>query len=170
MKRLTIILGCLVALLLSGVTVANDLDNVDWAAFSKNLAVAMKSDNPGLQQSAMCMMIQYGAELDIKRDTVFDIVRIFRSDENKNVRLLAMMALYKIEDPWGMDYLKRHRRFERERKIQQLCTCAVKTYYAKLDSLKHPVMETELVKAENNVLDAYFVNASKTINLEEFGF
>lgn len=170
MKRSLICLGCLIGLLmLPAFSYADNLDHVDWDAFSKNLATAMKSDNPGLQQSAMCMMIQYGDNLNIKRDTVFDIVRIFRSDENKNVRLLAMIALYKIEDPWGMDYLKRHNRFESEKRIQTLCCCAVNTYYAKMDSLKHP-SETVLVQAEQKVVEDFYTQATETIQLDEFGF
>jgi hypothetical protein len=141
--------------------------NVDWNAFSKNLQNAMFSENPGLQQSAMCMMVQYGSSLNIDRGTVFEIVRVFRSHKNENVRLLAMMALYNVEDSWAMDYLKRHNSFEKQGRVKRLCHCAVQTYYAKMDSIKN---STILVNAENRVIAMHSAKADKDIDLEQFGF
>ena len=142
--------------------------NVDWKAFSKNLAEAIKSENPGLQQSAMCMMVQYGDKLDIDRDIIFDIVHIFRVDKEENVRLLAMMALYKLEDPWAMDFLKRHRKFEKQERIHRLCCCAVQTYYAKMDSIKNE--GAILVSAENQVVEMHAAKAKENIEVEQYGF
>ena len=139
--------------------------DVDWKAFSANLTKALKSDNPGLQQSAMCMMVQYGNNLDISRDTVFDIVRIFRTDKDENVRLLAMMALYKIEDPWAMDYLKRHRRFEKKDRVKRLCCCAVQSYYAKMKSSKN---ETILASATHEVIENHNVKSAEQIESEQY--
>ncbi|MBN1559094.1 hypothetical protein JW998_02510 [candidate division KSB1 bacterium] len=141
---------------------------IDWDAFSKNLIVALKSDNPGLQQSAMCMIIQYADNLTIPRSAVFDIVKVFRSDKNDNVRLLALVTLHKIEDPWAMDFLRRHRQFERQTRVKQLCCCAVNTYYAKKDSLKAEKQEKILVQAQNELLKEH-VAAAGTMEIQ-YGF
>jgi hypothetical protein len=157
----------LFSLLIVGATFAKP---IDWDAFSANLTVALKSDNAGLQQSAMCMIIQYADNLTIPRGAVFDIVRVFRSDKNENVRLLALVTLHKIEDPWAMDFLRRHRQFEQKTRIKQLCCCAVNTYYAKQDSLKAEKQEKILAQAQDDLLKENLANAEQTLNIEQYGF
>ncbi|MBN1481882.1 hypothetical protein EH223_06035 [candidate division KSB1 bacterium] len=144
--------------------------NVDWQAFSENLAKAIKSDNKGLQQSAMCMIIRYAENLSIPRDAIFEVVRVFRSDGDTNVRLLALVTLHRAEDPWAMDYLKRHRLFEKENRIKKLCCCAVRTYYAKRDSLKADKTEQILAQKTHEVLESYSAQAAGMLNLDEYGF
>lgn len=147
-----------------------ETESVDWEAFSANLSKAIKSDNAGLQQSAMCMVIRYAENLAIPRDAVFEIVRVFRGDKNENVRLLALVTLHKVEDPWAMDFLRRHRRFEKEARVRKLCNCAVRVYYAKMDSLKAEKTEEILVKATDDLLDQYYATAAEHINLQDYGF
>ena len=168
MKRTSYLLGVLliILVLLSSASFAKE---VNWKMFADNLAVAMRSDNRGLQQSAMCMMIQYSDFLQMDRATVFDIVRIFRDDKDENVRLLAMVTLYKIEDPWAMDFLKRHRNFEEQSRIQKLCCCAVRSYYAKLDSIKTKTTDDILAKAEEDVVSQFSSAAGDYFQLDEYG-
>lgn len=111
---------------------------VNWDAFSKNLVRAIQHGNEGLQQSAMCMIIRYGDNLNVK-DARFDIVRIFRSHKNPKVRQLALVALYKIQDPWAMYFLSRNIRFEKDEAIKKLNCCIVNAYNAKKEAAKqHP--------------------------------
>ena len=156
-------------LLICGATFARP-DSVDWDAFSQNLTKALKSDNAGLQQSAMCMVIQYADHLTIPRDAVFNIVRVFRSDKDKNVRLLALVTLHKIEDPWAMDFLQRHRRYEKETRLKQICCCAVNTYYAKRDSIKAEKAQEILAQVQDQIINENFSNAAQTLDIEQYGF
>ncbi len=111
---------------------------VNWDAFSKNLVRAIQEGNEGLQQSAMCMIIRYGDYLHVK-DARFDIVRIFRSHKNPKVRQLALVTLYKIQDPWAMYFLSRNIRFEKDEAIKKLNCCIVNAYNAKKEAAKqHP--------------------------------
>lgn len=168
--KLFILTVSLCALLMSGTLLAAPNPNVNWDVFSKNLVKAINSDNEGLKESAMCMIIRYGDNLDIPRSTVFEIVKTFRSDKDKNVRLLALVTLHKIEDPWAMDFLKRHRRFEKEERIQQLCCCCVNTYYAKQDSIKSEKTQKILANAEDDVLDQFYASAADQLNIQQYGF
>jgi hypothetical protein len=143
--------------------------HVDWDAFSENLSKAINSYNQVLKQSAMCMIIRYGDNLTIPRSTVFEIVRAFRTENEKNARLLALVTLHKIEDPWAMDFLKRHRRFEKEDRVKQLCCCCVSTYYAKQDSIKSQKTEKILVDATNDVLEQHFASAADMLNIQQYG-
>jgi hypothetical protein len=159
----------LFAILLSGSLFAAPSPNVDWDAFSKNLTKAISSGNEGLQQSAMCMIIRYGDNLTIPRETVFEIVRTFRTEKEKNVRLLALVTLHKIEDPWAMDFLKRHRRFEKEERVKQLCCCCVSTYYAKQDSIKMEKTRGILADATEDIVNQYYASAANQLNIEQYG-
>jgi hypothetical protein len=115
------------------------------------------------------MIIRYGDNLTIPRATVFEIVRAFRTEKEKNARLLALVTLHKIEDPWAMDFLKRHRRFEKEERVKQLCCCCVRTYYAKQDSLKLEKTRGILVDAENDVLNEFYASAADQLNIQQYG-
>ena len=160
MKSRFFFAAVLLSLFLTGTIFATP-DNVDWESFSKNLTAALKSDNSGLQQSAMCMIIQYADNVKVPRDAIFEIVKVFRSHDNENVRLLALVALYKTQDPWAMDYLQRHRRYEQESRIKKLCCCAVNTYYAKMDSLKAEKAEKILAQTQEKLVKDKLVKTAQ---------
>lgn len=82
-----------------------------WTQFSDNLVVALKSENPGLQQSAMQMVIRYEGRLDVK-EAVFDVMRVFRNQDETCVRRLALVALVNMNSDWALGFLERQPRFE----------------------------------------------------------
>ncbi|RPI02433.1 MAG: hypothetical protein EHM72_04185 [Calditrichaeota bacterium] len=166
MKKL--IYSVIALVLLVSAIYAEPQAKLDWQKFSKNLALAVCSENDGLRNSAMCMMIQYADQLTFDRSTIYDIIRIFRNNEDDNVRLLAMVTLYKSEDPWAMDFLKRHRRFEENQRIKKLCCCAVKAYYAKMDSIRE-FNETLLVRAAERIAKDQALASAKALNAEQYG-
>jgi hypothetical protein len=157
----------IVIVVLCSIGAAFSAEQVDWQAFSENLAVAVCSDNPGLRNSALCMVVQYAENLKIERGTIFDIVRIFRGDDDVNVRLLAMVALYKSGDSWAMDYLKRHSAFETNPRIQKLCCCAVKRYYAKIDSVREAKI---LANNNDSTVEEQPTNAAVLMDIQPYGF
>ncbi len=91
---------------------------VDWEAFSKNVVKALKSDNTGLQQSAMQMVIKYSSQLNVK-DAVFDVMRIYRNDKNQQVRRLALVTLTNMDSEWAKGFLKREIQFEGDSEIKK---------------------------------------------------
>ncbi len=118
-------------LLLFGITqfsFAGDKDRlakVNWDAFSKNLVVAIASENEGLRQSAMQHIITYCDYLDVN-DCVFDLVRIYRYHKDQRMRQMAVVTLHKIGNPWSMSFLKRNLKFEDNPTIYRQivhCTC-----------------------------------------------
>lgn len=126
MKHLLIFLTC--SLLLVGISFGQ-AETTDWDQFSVNLVNAFKIPNEGLHTSAMCMIIRYADKLDVD-DAVFDIVRIFRSNKDTRVRQLALVTLYKMQNAWAMDFLKRHYKFEDNETIRKMNCCIVNSYYA----------------------------------------
>jgi len=104
---------------------------VNWEAFSVNIVKAIKSDNPGLQQSAMQRIIRYADKLDVN-DAVYDIANIFRFDNNPRVRRLAMVTLSSIDTDKSMEYLSKYLKYEEETSIKKQACCIIALH----DSLK----------------------------------
>ncbi len=94
---------------------------VDWPMVSQNISNALKSGNDGLRQSAMQRIIQYEGLLDAS-DMVFDLLSIFRDNEDVRMRQMALIALYKTRDPWAMKFLKRRLAFEDSPRFRYLIT------------------------------------------------
>jgi hypothetical protein len=116
------------------------------------------------------MVIQYADQLTIPRSAVFEIVKVFRSSKDTNERLLTLVTLYKIQDAWAMDFLSRHRRFEKDPRVRQLCCNAVNIYYAKLDSDKAEKSEKVLAQAADKVINKDYAKAARMLEIEKYGF
>jgi len=99
-----------------------------WDNFSKNLVIALKSDNEGLRRSAMNLIVRYGESLNVD-EAVFDVVQIFRYSDNQKERRLALIALYKMQNDWSMYFLKRHMKFEDNPTLKHQIAVIVQEYY-----------------------------------------
>jgi len=115
---------------------------VNWDAVSDNLKANMKIDNEGVNVSTMQLMIQYAESLSVS-NSVYDVMRIFRDNENQGIRQMALIALYKMKDPWAMNFLKRHIYFEENPFIRKLCISCVADYYGL--KVEKPVEVPEII-------------------------
>ncbi len=88
-----------------------DADESAWAQFGANLVVALKMDNDGVRISALHHVARYGERIDV-RDAKFEMIRLFRNDKDRRVRLMALNALSKVQDAWVADFLYRSAHFE----------------------------------------------------------
>ncbi len=122
--------------------------NVNWEAFSTNLVIAVKSNHPGLQQSAMQRIIQYADSLNVT-DAVYNIALIFRFDKNKQMRRLAMVTLSKINTDHSLNYLCKYIKYETNSSIRKQCCSIINDYYVakkpdKLDDLTMVLKQLEV--------------------------
>ena len=101
---------------------------VDWEKYSKNLVKALKSDNPGLKHSAILRIIQSAESLKVD-NAKFELMHIFRTDKNPKVRLLAMIALHKLNNKWAMRFLSDNLKYEKDESIRLLGSCCLHAYY-----------------------------------------
>jgi len=99
-------------MLLIAAAFAGESEKTDWDAFSKNLVKSLKSDNEGIQLSAMQQVITYADKVNVG-DAVFDIVQVYRSHKDVKVRQLALTTLHKTNNAWAMDFLKRNLEHEK---------------------------------------------------------
>jgi hypothetical protein len=102
---------------------------VNWDAFSINLVIALKSNHPGLQESAMQRIIRYSDSLNVD-DAVYDIALIFRFDDNPQLRRLAMVTLSKINTDHSLGYLCQFMKYEDNPAIKKQCCRVITNYYA----------------------------------------
>ncbi|MEJ2542986.1 MAG: hypothetical protein P8Y99_02870 [Calditrichaceae bacterium] len=101
---------------------------VNWDAFGTNLVVALKSNHPGLQESAMQRIIRYSDSLEVTNG-IYDIALIFRFDDNPQMRRLAMVTLSKINTDYSLSYLCKYLKYEDNQSIRKQCCCIIRDYY-----------------------------------------
>lgn len=109
---------------------ANDTPKENWDLFSKNLVMALKSQNEGLQRSAMMRIIQHADKVKVDA-AVYDVVRIYRSHSDENMRQLALVTLYKMDNKWAIDFLKRAAKFEKSPKLRKQIYAILNEYAMK---------------------------------------
>ena len=96
----------------------------DWKNFSKNLTNAVKSENIGLQISAMQMVIKYSDKVDID-NSVINLVRLYRSQKDEKIRQIALVTIHAIQNDWALGIVKRDLRSETSPKIKKLMAAVI---------------------------------------------
>jgi hypothetical protein len=113
------LLGLVVTLvLLSGESFASSLTNKDSAIMKgeKNLLIALNNDNYGLKSSAIQILG------DIKSNkAVIPLMRILKSSDDENLRIIAAHSLYRIQSPMGMFAVRQAIRFDESGRVRKVC-------------------------------------------------
>jgi len=99
----------------------------DWEAFSVNLEKALKSGHPGLQQSAMQRVVQYGDKLTLD-DGIYHMGRIFCFGTDDQERRLALVALAKVNTMRSMGYIYKGMATEDNDAVKKQCCCILNDY------------------------------------------
>ena len=134
MKRRAIITAAMVAFMAFGMSTANAQEqNVDWKLVSKNLIKALASDNAGLRQSAMLMIVRHGDKLQVK-DAVYDVMHVYRTSDNPCVQKLALATLHKMESKWAMGFLRVDYRFQKSDELKRMVAAILQEYDAKREA------------------------------------
>lgn len=84
----------------------------EWSAYSDRVSDALFDENEGMREAALRMAVLYGEQLDLDRTDVFEMARIYREHNNRQMRRLAVVAMNAVDDDWGLDLLARSYRFE----------------------------------------------------------
>ena len=83
-----------------------------WKAYGRRLTEAMESDNEGVQRSALRLAAYHGDRLQMGRSATISAVKFYRDDPDPYVRKLAVVAIARINHPWGIDFLTRSLAYE----------------------------------------------------------
>jgi hypothetical protein len=114
------LLSFLIVSLLSSFAFADSpKSQVDWTLFGDNLQTSLKSGNIGVKLSAMQLIIEYSADLNVAgTEAVYEVMREFRNNADQSIRKLSLITLYKMNNDWAIDFLKRHHKFEENKEIK----------------------------------------------------
>lgn len=126
-KRIGILL--FLFLIFTVVSVNAEENSTNWDEFSINLVKALKSGNQGLQQSAMQHIITNSNNLDISKEGIFEIIRVFKFVDDINMRRMAMIALHKTGDSYAMYFLLRNYPLESDKEIKKQCAQILNEYF-----------------------------------------
>lgn len=95
------------------------LTDVEWKAFGDRVTDALESENAGVQRSALRLAVHYGDKLQMGRRAAINAVRLYREHPDHNVRKMAVVAIARINHPWGIDFLARSLEFEDSTDIER---------------------------------------------------
>ena len=127
-QKFTVFFALAFLLMVINVTSALATDRpVNWDVLSENLVHALKSDNSGLQQSAMRLIIQYADHVHVDA-AIFNLMRLYRQNDDSKVRQLALVTLYKIGNTYAMDFVKRNLKYETDQKVIKLSNAILNDY------------------------------------------
>jgi hypothetical protein len=87
--------------------------------FSENILSALKSENVGLQVSAMQQVVKYKDLVDINKSALA-LVRVYRNSYDEKMRMLALVTIHSIQNDWALGILKRDLEFEYSPTIKNL--------------------------------------------------
>lgn len=128
MKRVITYLSILtVSLVVITINPVYSQDDVDWISFSKNLTANLTSENPGVRQSALELIIKYGDSLKLDEKSIFELVLIYLQSEEK-YRQNALVKLYTLENKWAMAFIKRSIEFENDPTLRHTLNVFHTTY------------------------------------------
>ena len=97
---------------------------VDYEAFSKNLVKALKSENQGLQVSAMQQVIKYNDKVNVD-DAIIELVRVYRRHSDERFRRLALATISATQNEWALGIVKRDFQFEKNLKVKKMMAAVI---------------------------------------------
>ena len=83
----------------------------------ENLLIGLSSDNFGLRTSSAYMLGEIKAD-----EAVVPLMNMLRTEKNEDARIVAALALYKIEDSRGVFAVKQAIRFDKSDRVKKLCS------------------------------------------------
>lgn len=96
-----------------------------WKAFGQRVTEAMGSDNRGVQIAALRLAAFHGDQLQLGRQASIDAVRVYRDNPDPNVRKLAVVAIARMNHPWGIDFLTRSLDYEKSAAVEKVMRSAL---------------------------------------------
>jgi hypothetical protein len=91
-----------------------------------NLMNGIKSGNQGLRLSSSYFLGELKSD-----EAVIPLMRILKSDENEEARIMAALSLVKIEDARGIFTIKQAISFDSSERVKKMCSIFYQYYLSK---------------------------------------
>jgi len=82
-----------------------------------NLLIGLNDDNYGLRTSSAYMLGEIKAD-----EAVIPLMNMLRTEKNEDGRIVAALALYKINDSRGVFAVKQAMKFDNSGRVKKMCT------------------------------------------------
>lgn len=99
-----------------------------------NLMIGLESDNFGLRMSSAFMLGEIKAD-----EAVIPLMEMLRKEKNEDARIVAALALFKINDSRGVFAVKQAIRFDESKRVKKMCS----NYYNQI--LRDRLMVSEVL-------------------------
>ncbi len=83
----------------------------------ESLLNGLQNDNYGLRTSSAFMLGEIRAE-----EAVYPLMKILKTEDCEESRIVAALALYKIGNPKGIFAVKQATRFDNSERVRKMCT------------------------------------------------
>lgn len=103
----------------------------EFTNFIKNLKVAIQAENNGLRKSAV-----YLAGLYSLNEVVPVLVSQLEKESNSDIKILIALALYRMEDPMGMEAVERLYKNESDVRVKRMSKAIVDEFRNKFAHLE----------------------------------
>ena len=126
MKRIILLFSVSLTILLFTQTLSQEIDEIKFPPKENcisTLIQGLNSDNPGVRAGCIYMF----GKLCCDRG-VIALLDILHSDPSEELRILAALSLYKINDSRGIYAIKQAIRFDKSERVRRLCKTFYKAY------------------------------------------
>jgi hypothetical protein len=103
-----------------------------------NLMIGLESDNFGLRMSSAFMLGEIKAN-----EAVIPLMKMLRKEKNEDARIVAALALFKINDSRGVFAVKQAIRFDESKRVKKMCS----NYYNQI--LRDRLMVSEVLDSSS---------------------
>ncbi|MDP2364087.1 MAG: HEAT repeat domain-containing protein [Ignavibacteria bacterium] len=91
-----------------------------------NLMNGINSENQGLKMSSSYFLGELKSE-----EAVIPLMKILKSDENEEARIMAALSLVKIGDARGLFAIKQAVKFDNSERVKKMCSIFYQDYLSK---------------------------------------
>ena len=130
--------GLVALFFVSSTAIAQDTTQPDtlltpaqWRSFEQNVAAGIRSENAGVQESALGQITKFGEFMDFTRDDVITVVRLYRDAGAFRNRQMAITAIGSMNDRWGIEFLDMLSATETSDQLKRSMKAIVDAYWEK---------------------------------------
>ena len=88
------------------------LTPLEWETFGRAVEAGLKSDNVGVQSTALRLIIEYKDQFQLSSSAVVSVMHLYREGQSEKVRRMAVVSLGSMNSNLGTGFLERSVQFE----------------------------------------------------------
>jgi hypothetical protein len=94
------------------------LSPLEWETFGQAVEDGLKSDNVGVQSTALRLIIEYKDQFHLSSSAVVSVMHLYREGQSEKVRRMAVVSLGSMNSNLGTGFLERSVQFENSANVK----------------------------------------------------